>query len=53
MIHHPDDEEKAARQVAGTEPTKQRRRRCATIADIRAALRRIEEREGAGGSGDG
>jgi hypothetical protein len=48
MIQEPDDKEPAEGRVAGTGPTKRvRRRRAATIADIRAAIRRIEERESA------
>jgi hypothetical protein len=54
MIQQPDDEEPPAGRVAGTKPTKRvRRRRAATVADIRAAIRRIEERESAGQRGDG
>ena len=54
MIQEPDDEEPADGRVAGTEPTKRvRRGRPATMADIRAAIRRIEERESAGQRRDG
>ena len=54
MIQQSDDEEPPDGRDAGTEPTKRvRRRRAATVADIRAAIRRIEERESAGRRGDG
>jgi hypothetical protein len=54
MIQQSDDEEPPGGRVAGTEPTKRiRRRRAATVADIRAAIRHIEERESAGRRSDG
>jgi hypothetical protein len=54
MIQQSDDEEPPDGRDAGTEPTKRvRRRRAATVADIRAAIRRIEERQSAGQRGDG
>ena len=46
MIQQPEDENPAAEQGVGTEPTKRaRRRRSATITDIAVALRRIEKRD--------
>jgi hypothetical protein len=45
MIQRPEDEEPAAERDALTKPTKRvRRRRPASVADIRDALRRIEGR---------
>jgi hypothetical protein len=53
-MQQPDDKEPPAGRGADTERTKRvRRRRSATVADIRAAILRIEERESVGRRGDG